>query len=370
MNTQLYPTDLTDSQWVIIQELIPPAKPGGRPRSLDMRQVVLRPHERQGFTLLPRRWVVERTFAWFSHHRRLSKDYEGAVARYRRGEAFHAELVRAAIDRVPGKVGDHTPRGNASPPFPKTRFAAGEGEAVLDAMWIGQGVLRMRRLGPRRAVNGLPCPYHRLGRGDVGDANDADDVCGEARPDAFSCRCAVCRVRCEVNPWNWTLLDGIVSHLGAPQEREDVWIAKARRFTKDANGSRRAAPLRASCSSRSFVSSCSKRSPLAGCEAIPLACGYFITTGCHRVGAKAAAGRPLRVRDRRGVRGRGDRLRIPWTVGMFAAGRDALYHRIPEDERIRTRTPQSEKKLPAFLPVFHRTARQIAGWRSPERGQG
>jgi putative transposase len=40
VNAQLYPTDLTDSQWVIIQELIPPAKPGGRPRSLDMRRVV------------------------------------------------------------------------------------------------------------------------------------------------------------------------------------------------------------------------------------------------------------------------------------------------------------------------------------------
>jgi putative transposase len=40
-------------------------------------QVVLRPHEHTGFTLLPRRWVVERTFAWFSQHRRLSKDYEG-----------------------------------------------------------------------------------------------------------------------------------------------------------------------------------------------------------------------------------------------------------------------------------------------------
>jgi putative transposase len=40
VNGQLYPSDLTDSQWDIIQALIPPAKPGGRPRSLDMRQVV------------------------------------------------------------------------------------------------------------------------------------------------------------------------------------------------------------------------------------------------------------------------------------------------------------------------------------------
>ena len=40
MSAQLYPTDLTDSQWGIIQDMLPPAKPGGRPRSLDMRQVV------------------------------------------------------------------------------------------------------------------------------------------------------------------------------------------------------------------------------------------------------------------------------------------------------------------------------------------
>jgi putative transposase len=40
MNTQIYPTDLTDRQWDYIKDLIPPAKPGGRPRSLDMRQVI------------------------------------------------------------------------------------------------------------------------------------------------------------------------------------------------------------------------------------------------------------------------------------------------------------------------------------------
>jgi putative transposase len=40
VNKQIYPTDLTDSQWDYIKELIPLAKSGGRPRSLDMRQVI------------------------------------------------------------------------------------------------------------------------------------------------------------------------------------------------------------------------------------------------------------------------------------------------------------------------------------------
>jgi putative transposase len=35
-----YPSDLTDKQWAIVEPLIPPAKSGGRPREVDMREVV------------------------------------------------------------------------------------------------------------------------------------------------------------------------------------------------------------------------------------------------------------------------------------------------------------------------------------------
>ena len=39
-------------------------------------QVVLRPKEHQGFVVLPKRWVVERTFGWLMNCRRLTRDYE------------------------------------------------------------------------------------------------------------------------------------------------------------------------------------------------------------------------------------------------------------------------------------------------------
>jgi len=38
--SRIYPSDLTDEQWALIEPLIPPAKSGGRPRTVEMRLVV------------------------------------------------------------------------------------------------------------------------------------------------------------------------------------------------------------------------------------------------------------------------------------------------------------------------------------------
>lgn len=43
-------------------------------------QIVRKPPEQQGFQVLPKRWIVERTFAWCGRYRRLSKDYEEVPA--------------------------------------------------------------------------------------------------------------------------------------------------------------------------------------------------------------------------------------------------------------------------------------------------
>lgn len=39
-------------------------------------EVVRKPGEQKGFSVLPRRWAVERTLAWVIAHRRLARDYE------------------------------------------------------------------------------------------------------------------------------------------------------------------------------------------------------------------------------------------------------------------------------------------------------
>jgi transposase len=52
----------------------------------------------RGFQVLPRRWVVEHSFAWICHNRRMSKDYERLCAT---GEAFvHAAMSRLMVRRL------------------------------------------------------------------------------------------------------------------------------------------------------------------------------------------------------------------------------------------------------------------------------
>ena|SRR5215207_1022978 len=49
---------------------------------------------RRGFEVLPRRWVVERTFAWLCHNRRMSKDYERLCAT---AEAFVYDVAMTRL---------------------------------------------------------------------------------------------------------------------------------------------------------------------------------------------------------------------------------------------------------------------------------
>ena len=55
--------------------------PAAAAQEQGIQLVVVKHNEpKRGFLLLPRRWVVERTFGWLGRNRRLSKDYEEKTA--------------------------------------------------------------------------------------------------------------------------------------------------------------------------------------------------------------------------------------------------------------------------------------------------
>lgn len=69
-----------------------------RHRRVDL-QIVKRNEDVKGFKVLPKRWIVERTFGWLTQSRRLNKDYETSTES---AEAFiYIAMTRLMLRRNP-----------------------------------------------------------------------------------------------------------------------------------------------------------------------------------------------------------------------------------------------------------------------------
>lgn len=75
-------------------------------------EVVRRDPEVVGFRVLPRRWVVERTFGWFMLHRRLTRDYETRQESSR--TIIHWSMIGIMARAL---------TGNSTPTWQEPRFA-------------------------------------------------------------------------------------------------------------------------------------------------------------------------------------------------------------------------------------------------------
>lgn len=61
-------------------------------------EIVEKPKDQNGFQVLPKRWIVERTFAWFVRQRRLARDYERLPET---SESFiYAAMIRLMVRRL------------------------------------------------------------------------------------------------------------------------------------------------------------------------------------------------------------------------------------------------------------------------------
>jgi transposase len=112
-----YPSDLTDAQWQVIVPYLPllwnlrracrrvrlvwadavyTGKLTAWAAALKLRIRIVARRNLHAFEVLPRRWVVERTFAWISKYRRTVRDYERLPASH---EAMILRAMTALMAR-------------------------------------------------------------------------------------------------------------------------------------------------------------------------------------------------------------------------------------------------------------------------------
>lgn len=63
-----------------------------------MLEIVKRSDSVVGFAVLPKRWIVERTFAWIGRYRRMSKDYEVLPATSE--SMIHLVMINVMVHRL------------------------------------------------------------------------------------------------------------------------------------------------------------------------------------------------------------------------------------------------------------------------------
>jgi putative transposase len=104
MNRKTYPTDLKDAEWAILQPRLPEAKPGGRPRSVDLREILnaIFYRERTGcaWDMLPHDFLPAKTV--YEYFNAWSKDgtwqhLNGVLVRQMREKAGRDPEPSAAI---------------------------------------------------------------------------------------------------------------------------------------------------------------------------------------------------------------------------------------------------------------------------------
>ena len=127
-----YTTDLTDAQWELVKPLIPPAKPGGRPRTADMRRVLdaifyqlhtgcqwkMLPHD------LPAKSTVYDYFRQFTRDGTWQKIHDALRAQVRQQEGHYVGPQAIIIDSQTVKT---TEKGGPAATMRRSTSSVGSG---------------------------------------------------------------------------------------------------------------------------------------------------------------------------------------------------------------------------------------------------